>query len=886
MTDTLDRLAAALAGRYTIERELGAGGMATVYLAHDVKHDRKVALKVLRPELAAVIGAERFLAEIKTTANLQHPHILPLHDSGEVEGTVFYVMPFVEGESLRDRLTREKQLPVGDAVQVATEVAGALESAHRKGIIHRDIKPENVLLHEGRALVADFGIALAASTAGGTRMTETGMSLGTPHYMSPEQAMGERDLDARSDIYALGCVLHEMLTGEPPFTGPTAQAIVAKVMTEEPPPASKLRKTVPEHLEDAILTALEKLPADRFASATEFASALEGEAARPATRLARSRRTLETRRVPMYWPIGFAVAAGLAVWGWLRPQPEAVEPPPSRLAVLLPNLGGASTSLQRQVALTPDGRTLLYTGGGVDGANRTMRLDLHDTIPTVLPGVLPFLSGYVVSPDGREFIGTVANSESMYRSPITGGNSTPLPREITTTSWAVWGRDGAMWFSANTDIGRGIARLGEGDTLTRPFGTKNTDLLLMQILPDNRTALTVRQPQGINNGPVLLLDLTTGEGTMLIDVNIVEIRYTAGHLVYVLANGALEAAPFDLSSRVVGEPVRIASSVSLPGTGIAQFAVAENGTVAYIPDQPRSLVLVNRDGSSRLATNEQRNFHAPLFSPDGRRISTDFNSPDGRDVWVLDVDARLLTRATFDRDGHDATWSPDGQSLTYTSLPRGGTFSLLRTRLGSAEPAESLLASPQLGYTGVWLRDGSALVTAANSLEPGSRTDIGIVRNGGRGPVEPLVATRFEDQFPAVSPDDQWLAFSSSQSGQDEVYLRRLDGGQQIQVSLSGGIEPVWGPDGRELFYRTAAGGGSELIVATLETDPTPVVTSRRALFSVADIATATPHSNYDVSPDGQTFVMVRLNPASRIMVIQNLPALVRELGGGAGDGS
>ena len=204
----------------------------------DLRHDRKVALKVLQPELAAVIGAERFLAEIKLTANLQHPHILPLFDSGEADGFLFYVMPFVEGESLRDRLSREKQLPVDEAVRIATEVAEALDYAHRHGVIHRDIKPENILLHDGRALVADFGIALAASKASGARMTETGMSLGTPHYMSPEQAMGEREITARSDVYALGAVLYEMLTGDPPFTGSTAQAIVARVLTEAPRPCS------------------------------------------------------------------------------------------------------------------------------------------------------------------------------------------------------------------------------------------------------------------------------------------------------------------------------------------------------------------------------------------------------------------------------------------------------------------------------------------------------------------------------------------------------------------------------------------------------------------------------------------------------------------------
>src|SRR6266508_129706 len=274
MPELLNRLQAALSDRYRLDREIGAGGMATVYVAHDLRHDRRVALKVLRPELAAVIGAERFLGEIRLTANLQHPHILPLFDSGEADSYLFYVMPFVQGETLRDRLNREKQLPVVDAISIATEVASALDYAHRSGVVHRDIKPENILLHDGRALVADFGIALAASKASGARMTETGMSLGTPHYMSPEQAMGEREITARSDVYALGAVLYEMLTGEPPFTGNTAQAVVARVLTESPRPLSTQRHTIPRHVEAAVLTAPQKLPADRCNTAAEFAEAL------------------------------------------------------------------------------------------------------------------------------------------------------------------------------------------------------------------------------------------------------------------------------------------------------------------------------------------------------------------------------------------------------------------------------------------------------------------------------------------------------------------------------------------------------------------------------------------------------------------------------------
>ena len=255
MNDSLTRLTTALTDRYLIERELGAGGMATVYLAHDVRHDRPVALKLLRPELAAILGGERFLKEIRLTANLQHPHILGLHDSGEVDGLVYYVMPYVEGESLRQRLEREHQLPVEEAIRIATEVAGALDYAHRHGVIHRDIKPENILLHDGSAMVADFGIALAASRSdSGSRLTETGMSLGTPHYMSPEQAMGEREITAKSDVYALGCVVYEMLSGEPPFTGPTAQAIVARVMMEQPRSLTLQRHSIPPHVEAAVDT--------------------------------------------------------------------------------------------------------------------------------------------------------------------------------------------------------------------------------------------------------------------------------------------------------------------------------------------------------------------------------------------------------------------------------------------------------------------------------------------------------------------------------------------------------------------------------------------------------------------------------------------------------
>ena len=268
------RVRAALASRYTIDRELGRGGMATVYLARDLKHDRAVALKVLRADVGAALGADRFLQEIRTTGRLDHPHILPLLDSGEADGQLFYVMPYVEGESLRDRLDREKQLPLDDALEITREVADALSYAHSRGVVHRDIKPENILLAAGHARVADFGIARAITAAGGDRLTETGIAVGTPAYMSPEQAVGEEALDGRSDIYSLATVLYEMLAGDPPFTGTTPQAVLRRKSVDPVPKLRTVREAVPPDLEEVVLRALARVPADRFATASEFAAAL------------------------------------------------------------------------------------------------------------------------------------------------------------------------------------------------------------------------------------------------------------------------------------------------------------------------------------------------------------------------------------------------------------------------------------------------------------------------------------------------------------------------------------------------------------------------------------------------------------------------------------
>ena len=366
-------LSAELVGRYIVEREVGSGGMASVYLAQDVRHERRVALKVLRAELAAVIGAERFLTEIRTTAKLQHPGVLPLFDSGVAAGQLFYVMPFVDGESLRHRLDRERQLPVADAVRIAAEVGDALAYAHERGVIHRDIKPENILLQSGRPVVADFGIALAVQEAGGNRLTQTGLSLGTPQYMSPEQAAGERGVDGRADQYALAAVLYEMLAGEPPFTAPTTQSLIAKVMTEEARELGLVRKSVPEHVAAAVHRALEKVPADRFTTTREFVSALTSESvAHGARRQPGTKSRGPDRRM--------LIAAGMLVAGAAigaavdrAARPRATNPVAAPIAFAMDADSGqryAFVCCGNIFALSPDGQRLAFQAADSDSVVR------------------------------------------------------------------------------------------------------------------------------------------------------------------------------------------------------------------------------------------------------------------------------------------------------------------------------------------------------------------------------------------------------------------------------------------------------------------------------------------------------------------------------------
>lgn len=871
MPDLLGRLQSALADRYRLDREVGAGGMATVYLAHDVRHDRRVALKILRPELAAVIGAERFLVEIKLTANLQHPHILPLFDSGEADGFLYYVMPFIEGESLRDRLRREKQLPVDEAVRIATEVAGALDYAHRHGVVHRDIKPENILLHDGQALVADFGIALAASKAGGTRMTETVMSLGTPHYMSPEQAMGEREITARSDVYALGAVLYEMLSGEPPFTGSTAQAVVARVVTESPRPLRSQRHTIPPHVEAAVLTALEKLPADRFASAADFADALKDKsyaatvpgaaAARPSTRAVKRSRPGGSL-VALGTALALATAA--ALWGWLRPAPAA---PVSQFSVALRQNQALQAPLGTggaRIALSPDGRTLVYSGPA-DAGNRLWLRPLDQLEATPIPGTEGAASPFF-SPDGQR-IGFLKEGTAIRIASLSGAPTVTLTDQANTSSGA-WGDDGYIYFEVDSGIARMRAEGGAIEPVyTISAARKEIATEWVDVLPGGRGVIfRLRHVgQGLPDFEIMAMPLPHGPARAL--VRGVYARYApTGHLLVVTAEGKLIAIPFDPKKlELTGAPIALIDGIGVRSSGFnIDLTLARNGTIAYTTggtQGSRRAVWVSRDGAVSpvdSAWDPQGIIMSASLSPDGKAIAVDLARDSRRDIWVKQLPEGPFSRITFaDTSSVRPTWAADGREVLYITDRTGTGVGQAHARRADGTGTPRRLAPTATFDIGqvVASRDGRWLILRSGGTGSTGADILGL-KVGDTAPV-PLVATRATEVFPTLSPDGRWLAYASNESGTLEVFVRPFPetAAAKWQVSTSGGTEPAWSSTGRELFYMNSK---REMVVAEIPPGPTFSVARQRTLFSAAQFAAPGAVPSFWVSPDDKRFLMIR----------------------------
>jgi len=894
VTDTLPLLAEAVQDRYRIEREVGQGGMATVYLAHDLRHNRKVALKVLASELAALIGAERFLKEIEVTANLQHPHILPLFDSGVAQAPdgsrfLYYVMPYVEGETLRTRLQREKQLGVDEAVELARSVAGALDYAHRRGVIHRDIKPENVLLHDGQAMLADFGIALAVREAGGTRLTGTGLSVGTPSYMSPEQAMGDRELDARSDVYSLGAMLYEMLAGDPPFTGSTAQAIVARILTESAPAVTRLRASVPAHVGAAIQKALERLPADRFHTAGDFATALGNPAftvpsiagAGPAG----ARRSL--------WnPLSLATTgvALLAVLGlvWLRLRPP-LELPVRRMMLTTGPLG---ISFNR-IALSPDGSGFVYTGQEAAGTVQLMFRPFGQLEATPLPGT-ESASSPSFSPEGTRvaFLSTAPFAIKVV--PLNGAPATTLEGTGVVGGGVAWGADDWIYFDAGNSLDRIRSSGGQREVVVALDSVgREVGFAWPEPLPNGKGLLFRLRRAGEPASAYVIqaLDLTTRTRKTLVQGLIA--RYTAsGHLLYVTADGVLLAAPFDQDRlELTGPPRPVAEGLGIIGFGSVDLAVSRSGDLMYVSSNTRGgsrLMWVGRDGTSQLVDPGwdigPETMIDWALSPDGKRLAVTIGTRGGgggtpSDIWVKELDRGALSKVTFGGINSAPAWSVDGKTLYYISVSTadpalaGRLYRIRADGSGTPEPLPS--GSWDISEIAVSPWDGWVVV--ATTPTGSGAGDLLAFRPGLDTALTPLIAGPTTESSPAISPDGRWLAYSSIESGRNEIYVRpfpNVNAGKW-QVSLDGGLLPKWAHRGGELFYATRAG---PFMSAEIQTTPTLTVGRPHLLYT---LVTPIPAPLFDVSQDDQRTIRFWAGAGadstrSQVVLVQNFLSELR----------
>ncbi len=802
MSDILARLSSALESRYRVSREIGAGGMATVYLAHDVRHERDVAIKVLHPDLAAALGADRFLAEIKTTAKLQHPHILPLLDSGEADGLLFYVMPYVAGESLRNRLDRETQLSVEDAVRIAREVASALESAHRSGVIHRDIKPENVLLHEEQALVADFGIALAVSAAGGPRMTQTGLSLGTPAYMAPEQAMGERAIDGRADIYALGAVLYEMLVGEAPFTGPSVQAIVARVMTEQPRSITSQRRSVPPHVNAAVLRALEKLPADRFSSPAEFSKALvtPGFETTVLTGAAETTATRKGVRWSDILPWGIAAIALLVAGTSLvrRAAQEDVQPM-MHFTIATPQGASIDPWTGGNLDISEDGMRMAMSLTS-DGSRQIMVRDLGSDSLRAVPGTAGSFGSTEFSPDG-EWIAFNGDDQGVYKVRSSGG-----PRmRIGDSRWAHigWIGNEAILFTKNYDTGlfRVSAEGKDTSTVTVPNrGNGELGHWWPQVLPDGEHVMFTNYRTPADKSTIEVISLRTGDRKVILESGF-HARYANGHVIFGRGTSLL-AAPFDAGNlRTTGTPVPLPLSVTvLTQNGWAGFSVSRNGTLVYLHD-PKGLTelsWVDEGGLEEPAGLEPGAYLEAVPSPDGKKIALIRD----RDVWIFDRGRRVYTRLTrTEQVEGQLTWTPDSRSVFYTrDVP---VFDIFKRDADGASPEVTVATSSSDKAPTSVSPDGRSLLLDHDDAEDG--IDVVDLTDSAAAPRR-LIQGDGDQSGGVYSPDGLWIAYESTESGRGEVYLVPASpdrGVPRQQLSTDGGFNPRWGADGRTVYYTT-----------------------------------------------------------------------------------
>jgi serine/threonine protein kinase len=885
-----EQLNAALKGRYEIEREVGQGGMATVYLARDLKHNRHVALKVLSTELAAVVGRERFLSEIEVTANLHHPHLLPLFDSGDAGGLLFYVMPYVEGESLRRRLERERQLSIDDAIHIATAIGSALDYAHRHGVIHRDLKPENILMHEREPLVMDFGIALAVSNAGGARVTQAGISLGTPQYMSPEQATGDRPIDARSDIYSLGAVTYELLAGEPPHTGSSVQSIMAKVITDRPESLRAQRDTVPQHVEEAVMRALAKLPADRFASAADFVAAIASSRSLAMSSqssqvlyasevrqlpIAPAPRPLVSRRALALAAAGVVLAAfGGAIGAKVMRQPEPE--PQARFEIPLPDSLELTNTQYKQMALSRDGSRAVFSFSPIWPAPLYVRRtgEMHlDAIPGSDSGRSPTLS-----PDGAHVLywlstdatGNPLSHTRLMKLAVEGGAPVQIADSAYPHAQASWGDGHQVLFRRGVSLVLVSDSGGSERRVFTPDSGKNENAFgWPHMLPGGKSALiTIVRGRGsaVDSQYLAVLNLENG---LVTDLGVVGFtpQYANGHVLYVRRDGQLFARPFDVpKARFTGDAGVVAKDLSVRGGGIVEegrgftdLAVSDR-MILYTDGGP--FFLGGGGGNRRYIVRRAAALQAPSWlqvpqlmyldvrgSPDGSMLALtiqDSTSSSRTDIHIYTFATGNTKRLTRDGQSSHPVWTPDGKRVVFRVTDPGSkpVRRFYSQPWDESEPAKPLVGAdgyeavefPSVGGKYIAYVKGDSGVT--DSFQ--SNSDIYIAPIDSPAAARPFAATGIRERMPRFSPDGKWLAYvghelpsTSGSTGVSPsvVYVRPVPGpGAVTPIALPTGNSPLWSRDGKMLYFFAGA-GAAPFSAAKLTTSPELRVNSRDVVF-------------------------------------------------------
>jgi Tol biopolymer transport system component len=867
-----------LADRYEIEREIGAGGMATVYLARDLRHDRRVALKVLRPDVGAVLGVERFLSEIKVTANLQHPNLLPLFDSGEAEGLLYYVMPYVEGESLRSRLDREKQLPLDEAIRISIGIANALEYAHAHGVIHRDLKPENVLLQAGQPVIADFGIALAVSKAGGNRITQTGVSLGTPAYMSPEQATGDRVIDARSDIYSLGAMTYEMLTGEPPHTGSSSQAVIARMLTETPRPIRATRAAVPDYVEATVQRALEKLPADRFSNAREYVEGLRGRGdfITSGAFAVPKRGSLQKRGGWMHRfrdPLVASLAAFsliLIVVAFLRGRGATAPAQTVRFVLSTPDSARPEPNAPWPGAISTDGTTIVYRGGSPQGpslySQHTDQLDAR-----LIPGTVGAMQP-VLSPDGTWLAFEVAGKLKKVR---LDGSAPINVADAGSQNGADWTARDELVLGAELNF-HGLSKVsaagGALQEFARPDASKGeTDYAWPVSLPDAKTVVFTIWSGSLASAKLATASLEGGDVIPLDLPGIRPLAVVGRILVYVQSDGAVMAVTLDRSGRhTAGTPTPVLDPVEVRQdlNGNSEIFVSKGGALLTSRGGTNTrLAWIARDGKVTPLSPDSRQFEEPRLSPDGSRIAVGIRDAGKSTIWIYDIATGTFSRLSSLAGATSPSWTRDGNSVVYTALSSEKRYAVWRQVADGGSPAQKLF--------------DTGGITVQSVVAPDSRSVLYVRSTNNRWHIfrvaldSPSVARLFVENEsttfpPAFSPDGKWVMITApDESGRPDVFIRSYpDPAVRLQVSATGGINDIWAPDGNRVYYDLGDGG---LLSATLATAPRLRVVSRDTVFRTAPLLPGSgPARAQDLAHDGRFLGLVTNRNDYQLVVVPN----------------